>query len=216
MKVIGVAIAVVVLMSASACAMGLPGLKGHHQIGISVGMWNQTTNTRTEAGIGGVETTVGTSGGMGGVSYGYWLNEDFAFRLDVGGMLTDIETDAGIDGVESKTGSITRILIGAKKTWMTSGSSPRFRPFLSAMIGPFIGNQSESHVGLSVVSESRTETAVGGVLAGGSDIRIGSRFMASAAVGYNLMSDFNRSIGGSRNYSGPEFSFGLGVVLGRM
>ena len=216
MKSIGVAIAVVVLLSASACAMGLPALKGHHQIGISVGMWNQTTSTRTEAGIGGVETTVGTSGGMGGVSYAYWFNDDLALRVDVAGMLTDIETDAGVDGVESKTGSITRILIGAKKIWVMSDSSPRFRPFLSAMIGPFIGNQSETHAGLTVVSESRTETAVGGALAGGTDIRIGSRFMAIASVGYNLMSDFNHSIGGSRNYSGPEFSFGLGVVLGRM
>jgi hypothetical protein len=84
------------------------------------------------------------------------------------------------------------------------------------MIGPFIGSQNETRAGLSVVAESRTETAVGGVISAGSDIRIGSRFITSAAIGYNLMTDFDRAIGGSRNYSGPEFSFGFGLVLGRM
>ena len=216
MRSLGVAILAALLMSVSALAMGPPELRGHHQVGIHAGMWSQSTSTRTEVGIGGVETTVGSSGGMAGVSYGYWVHEGFAVRLDVGGMMTDIETDVGIGGVQTKTGSITRILVGGKKSWTSSAFGPRFRPFVSAMIGPFIGNQNETHAGLSVVAESRTETAVGGVISIGSDIRIGSRFMVPVKVGYNLMTDFENAIGGSRNYSGPEFSFGFGVVFGRM
>ncbi len=36
----------------------------------------------------------------------------------------------------------------------------------------------------------------------------------SLTVGYNLMSDFDEAVGGSRNDSGPEFSLGFGYVFG--
>ena len=216
MKTLIVAAVAVILMSANVLAMGPAPLAGHHHIGLHAGMWNQSTSTRTEVGIGGVSTSVGSNGGMGGITYGYWMSEGLALNVSVGGMATDIETDAGISGVTSKTGSVAMILIGAKQYFPAATYGTRLRPFVSLAIGPFIGTQQETRAGLNVVTESRTEGAVGGQLGLGTDIRIGSRFLTSAMIAYNLMTDFDRAIGGSRNYSGAQFSFGIGIILGRM
>ncbi|MCP4600285.1 MAG: hypothetical protein GY847_07095, partial [Proteobacteria bacterium] len=59
------------------------------------------------------------------------------------------------------------------------------------------------------------ETAFGGQLAAGLDFVTGRNFMMSAGFGWNLMSDFNEPIGGSKNYSGPEFSFGFSWLFGK-
>lgn len=37
--------------------------------------------------------------------------------------------------------------------------------------------------------------------------------MTGITLGYNLMTDFAEPIGGSRNYSGPEFGIALSLVL---
>jgi len=39
------------------------------------------------------------------------------------------------------------------------------------------------------------------------------KIFLGANLGYNLMSDFDRTIGGSDNYSGPEFSVGLSFLF---
>lgn len=48
----------------------------------------------------------------------------------------------------------------------------------------------------------------------GVDFVLGSHFMPGIALSYNLMSDFDKPIGGSKNYGGPEFSFGISYLFG--
>jgi hypothetical protein len=88
------------------------------------------------------------------------------------------------------------------------------RPYVKAAAGPYVGTQSSVSVGTSVTVEERVETVIGGQLGGGVDFILGRRVMLGVALGYNIISDFNEAIGGSVNYSGPEFAIGISLLMG--
>jgi outer membrane protein W len=178
-------------------------------------MWNQTTGVTSEVGVGGVTTSVDVSGFLGGVSYGHWLEEYLSITIYIGGMAADVSTSTGVSGVATETSVIASILMGVKVYFPKSTYTSSVRPYASAGVGPFTGSQSSTKVGMSVTVESRSETAFGGQLGAGVDFILGRHFMTGFAVRYNLMTDFNQPIGGSRNYSGPEFSFGFSYLFGK-
>jgi hypothetical protein len=105
---------------------GAQSLEKRHQIGLRIGIWNQTTDTRTETGLGSVTTSVGANGGMGSVFYGHWLQENLALDISVG-----------------------RILLGVKYYFLKSTYNSSVRPFAHASLGFFNGSQtrSEAEVG---------------------------------------------------------------------
>ncbi len=67
---------------------------------------------------------------------------------------------------------------------------------------------------MTVVTESRTEAAFGGEVEAGVSIVLDRKVLATVAAAYDLMTDFNQPIGGSRNYSGPQMTLGLSLLLG--
>ena len=206
------ALSVLIVLSGIA---GAQSLEKRHQIGLRIGIWNQTTDTRTETGLGSVTTSVGANGGMGSVFYGHWLQENLGLDISVGGMLADVESTAGITGVTSETAVIGRILLGVKYYFLKSTYNSSVRPFGHASLGLFNGSQTRSEVGLTLVTETRNETAFGGQLGGGVDFILSRHFMLGLVLGYNLQTDFKEPIGGSKNYSGPEFGLGLSLLLGK-
>lgn len=190
-------------------------LEKRHYLGIRIGMWSQVADTRTEIGAGLISTTVENSGYMGGVAYGHWLTEGLALNIHVGGVSADMEARVGLLGVSTETAYVGHILVGIKQYFPKSTFSSSVRPFARALIGPFIGSQTRTEVGLVVATESRSESALGGQAAVGLDFVLSRHFLAGMALGYNLMSDFGEPIGGSENYSGPEFSLGFGYLFGK-
>jgi outer membrane protein W len=189
-------------------------LEKRHQIGLRVGMWNQVADTRTVISADGVTTSVGSNGVAGTVTYNHWLEENVALDISIGGMAIDIESEVGTSGVTSKISSIGYILLGAKYYFPKSTYASSVRPFAMAGVGPFMGDQSETRVGLVVATEQRSEVAFGGKLALGIDFPVSRHFMAGVTAGYNFMTDFDEPIGGSDNYSGPEFLIGFGYLFG--
>jgi len=190
-------------------------LEKRHLIGLRLGMWNQVANVRTEVGVGGVSTSVGSDGFLGGVSYGHWLKEDLALNISVGGMMADVETRVGLLGVSHETAAVTHILVGLKQYFPKSTYGSSVRPFVKASLGPYIGSQTRTETGLVVSVESRSEPAFGGQAGVGVDFVVGRHFLTGISVGYNLMNDFDEPIGGSKNYSGPEFSLGFSYLFGK-
>ncbi len=209
--IIALAVFVFVLL-ASASAQSL---EKRHQVGVRLGMWNQTTGVRTEIGFDGVTTSVGADGPVGGVFYSHWLQENLAVDFSIGSMGIDIETSIDASGVTSETGFVSQILMGIKYYPLKSTYASSVRPFVKASVGPFIGSQNTVEVGSVVLTDSRTQMAAGGRLDVGADIILNRHFMLGAAFGYNLMTDFEEPIGGSKNYSGPELSFAFGYLFGR-
>ncbi|UCE24898.1 MAG: hypothetical protein JSU74_02270 [Candidatus Zixiibacteriota bacterium] len=214
MKMGKLAFVVLSMLLVLATGVNAQSLEKRHQIGLRFGMWSQVADTRTVVSTDGVTTSVGSSGAVGMVAYNYWLKENVALDISVGGMGVDIESEVGILGVTSKFSTIGHILMGAKYYFPSSTYGSSVRPFAMASVGPFIGDQAETRVGLVVATEERTEVAFGGKLAMGVDFPVSRHFMAGLTVGYNFMSDFDEPIGGSDNYSGPEFLIGVGYLFG--
>lgn len=214
---ISIALVCVIILSMSVSSVQAAeyhSLNNRHFIGITAGMWNQLTGTRTEIGVSGVTTEVGTGGAMGGVTYSHWFKENMSLHISLRGLATDVETRIGAGGVSVVNTHVASILFGLKYYFLQSTDGSALRPYAEVAIGPFIGSQSETSVGTVVAIESRDKVAAGGQLGGGLDIIISRHFLASVGVGLNLMSDFSRPVGGSKNYSGPEFSFSFGYLFG--
>ena len=85
-----------------------------------------------------------------------------------------------------------------------------FRPYITGSIGGLFG--SETAVGITNV-RSHTETAFGVSGGIGSDLILGSLIKLHIGISYNLFTDFNEEIGSRKNYSGAEFSVGLGFMF---
>ena len=208
-------IALTSLVFALVTSAGAISLEKRHQLGLRLGMWNQITDTRTEIGIGGVVTSVESSGMLGGIVYCHWLEENLALTFSIGGMALDISTNTGTSGVLTETSGVAVMLMGVKYYFVQSTLASPVRPYFKGSAGPFIGSQSSNEVGATIVNESRTEFAFGGQLGAGVDFITGRHFMMGFGVAYNLMTDFSDPIGGSSNYSGPEFCFEFNWLFGK-
>ncbi len=212
MKTIALTACLLLALAVSSSAISL---EKRHQLELRLGMWNQTTDVRTETGIGGVETSVKSSGFVGGIAYGHWLQENMALTFGINGMALDVSTNTGTVGVISETSAVASMLMGLKFYFPGSTLEGSVRPYVSAAAGPYIGSQSSTEVGTTVINKERTETVFGGQVGAGIDFVTSRHFMMSAGFAYNMMSDFDEAIGGSRNYSGPEFRFGFSWLFGR-
>jgi hypothetical protein len=204
--------AIVLALAVGANAVSL---EKRHQLSLKLGMWNQITNTRVEVGLDGVETSVESSGLLGGLAYGNWLQENLALTFCIEGMALEISTDAGVLGVVTETSAVSLMQLGLKYYFIKSTLVSTVRPYFKGSAGPMTGTQSSSRVGLTVVNEERTEYAFGGQIGCGVDFVTSRHFMMGIGMGYNLMSDFGEPIGGSRNYSGPEFGFEFSWLFGK-
>ena len=190
-------------------------LAQRHQLELRLGLWNQVGDVEATVGVGGVTTSVGSTGFLGAVAWGYWLQENLSIRASVGAMAAQVNTDIGITGLSTETASVAQLLFGMRYYFPASTYGSSIRPFAGAAVGAFIGSQVTSDVGFKTSATVGTEAAPAGELGAGVDFLIGQHVSISAALAYALQADFDRPIGGSRNYSGPQLSFGFGYVFGR-
>jgi len=202
------------MVMAFSASLTAQALEKRHQVGIRTGWWSQVTDTRTELNEDGVSVTVGQDGLWGGVFYEHWLQENLSLDISIGGMVPDISVSTGIPGVETETATVGHVLLGVKYYFPRSTYATSVRPYARASAGPIVGDQNTVEIGFTVSVEDRSEVALGGVLSGGVDFVLGEHFMLSAETGYNFMTDFGEPIGGSKNYSGPQFSIGFGYLFG--
>lgn len=200
------------ILSATVAAQAL---EKRHQVGIRAGWFNQVADVRTEISPDGVETSVGTDGVMGGVFYEHWLYEYLALDVTVEGMAPNVEVSVGTSGVTTETATIGQLLFGMKYYFPRSTYLNSVRPNVRAGLGVVVGSLSAVEVGLAMATEERSETALGGYLGAGVDFALSRHFMLAVDGGYNFMADFAESIGGSKNYSGLQFSIGLGCIFGK-
>lgn len=190
-------------------------LEKRSRVELKFGLWNLNSQSKSEIGANGVQTTATSDGPLGQLTYAYWVRENLAVTFSVGVLAGEYESSAGSGGVSTHVLSVLPILIGVRHYLPESALATSWKPYLAASIGSFIGAVSRSETGTQVITDSRTEAAYGGYLGGGLDIQLSRYFMVGANLGYNLMTDFSESLGGRKNYSGPEFGLGISFLFGR-
>jgi uncharacterized caspase-like protein len=184
---------------------------GRNRIALRVGMWHVPGATETiTAGIGAMSVS-------GGLQYTRYLRERLAMTFGVQGLEAGAGAAAGSQGAFTGVATVASIPIGVR--WNPFKSIPHddpVKPFVTASIGPVIGESLGSFAGRSgAFSGVLTQGTVGGNLGAGVDFHVARSFSIGVGGGYNWMADFPQPVGVRDNYSGPELGFSLGVLFGK-
>ena len=176
-----------------------------NSVDLRISFWN---NSRSDVSVGltGVSIDAGTGGISGRIMYNYYYNENFALYIGAGAM----ESKVKIRTLSNYTSTLVPIMMGLKYFFTGASGDGFLRPYLSGSTGILIGTESAVTV-LSIGSHS--ETAMGLYAGIGSDFILGSLIKLQADIGFNLFTDFQNNIGSRKNYSGPEFAVGIGIMF---
>ena len=176
-----------------------------HSVDLRISFWNNSQSA-VSVGFGGVSVDAGTGGISGRIMYNYYPNSMYSFNISAGVMNTEVK----VQNFSTYTSTVIPIMMGMKYFFVDSPENNTFRPYISGSIGGLFGTESATGI-LNIYSHN--ETAIGASAGIGSDIILGSLVKLQADISYNLFTDFSEEIGSRKNYSGPEFSFGIGFMF---
>ena len=188
-------------------------LEGRHAITIQLGVLNQVS-AESNVSADGVTSDTRVSGFSGSLSYSYWAGRDWSIEVSSGVIDAETMTSVSGDGVRSESAGVVPLLFGAAFHPARLGVGSSVRPYGSLAIGPYFGFATNSKAGTTLAEESVLESVLGFRVRSGVDTFIGERFRIGFAAGYHFVSDFDAPIGADRDYSGPEFALGFGILIG--
>jgi hypothetical protein len=176
-----------------------------HSVDLRISFWNNSQSA-VSVGFYGVSVETGTGGVSGEIMYNYYPNSIYSFNVSAGVMNTEVR----VHNFSTYTSTVIPIMMGMKYYFIDYSVDNPFRPYISGSIGGLFGSESATGI-LNVYTH--TETAIGASAGIGSDIILGSLIKLHADISYNLFTDFAEEIGSRKNYSGPEFSIGMGFMF---
>jgi hypothetical protein len=180
-------------------------LLSKHSIDLRVSFWNSSESS-VSVGFHGYSVETGSGGISGEIMYNFYPNSIYSFNASVGVKSTEVK----VENFSTYTSTVVPIMMGMRYYFMQYSTDNPFRPFAGVSIGGLIGTET----GVEILNVgTHTETAVGASAGMGSDIILGSLVKLQAEISYNLYTDFKEEIGGNKNYSGPEFSLGIGFMF---
>ncbi len=177
-------------------------LRGTHTVVVNAGFWSvasRATATPNESQAGGF---------VGSISHRYWLTDNWG----VGPFLSILDTGAKTLNVNSNTSQhllLTSILFGVDYAFVPATSNINVIFYISGSVGPYMSSTARENPGDEAVSV----TAFGARPQIGLDWYLNNWLVFEFTFGYHIISDFSKPVGKDKNYSGPEFSMGLGVAI---
>jgi hypothetical protein len=187
---------------------------GRHRLSFSPGYWGTPSRGPSSAVVRAGWDNNSFSSGM---LFTHYLDENLAVTAGFNVLEMGEGTVVTREGTFSGSSTLYAIPIGVR--WFPErmiSRSGTTRPFLAAALGPVIGEAVGSDViSGQVESGGHTETAALAYLGGGVDFHVSRSWALGLAAGYNLMTDFARSVAGHDNYSGFELRVAFGWVFGK-
>lgn len=187
--------------------------QGKHNIQLGMGLLSDY-GVENKASADGVVNTAGGDGFLGSISYNYWAREDLAFAVSVSVIGSEVNNSVSGSQVSSEASSVVPVLFGIKYQPQGMAISEGMRPYLFASVGPCVGSKTRSFTATGLKGETYSETALASHFGLGTNLMLSRLFVVSLSAGYYLAADFDRPIGGQKNYSSPEFSLSIGILLG--
>jgi hypothetical protein len=189
-------------------------LKGKHSIGVNLGIINQTSKVTID--IRKVSNRINFQGSL---SYNYWFTNELAIEANAGFLKTSLNSNIEYGGIEQKSAVIIPYYLGAKYYPSYLTVSGNIRPFALLLAGAVTGHRTQNvyiyypYDETIFVETSVSETIFsfkGGL---GADALINKSIKLGLTLDYLYMSDFHKSVGTRKNYSGINFTIGLGVLF---
>ncbi len=211
LSIAAAALSLVILGGSTAFGQGLT-LRNRSLIELNAGMWGGSSVSNT-IGASGVHTKADAGSFVGSFVYAYGIREDMAVTVSASVLAAKASADIGASGVSQQSSSVVPILLGIRYYVPSPEPGARVRPFLSLGVGTYIGSESSSSIGMTLVQNAHTENAFGGRLGAGIDFYVSNSFKFVANAGYNLMSDFSTPVTGRNNFNGGDFTLGAGLAF---
>lgn len=187
-------------------------LKDRSVLELNFGIWGGA-NVSNAIGISGIQSNANTSSFVGSILYAYGIQENTSVTLSAGVLAAGASANVGLLGVSQESGSVVPLLLGVRYYVPSPEVGAKVRPFVSLGVGTYLGFESSSSIGFTVVQESHSEAAFGGRIGAGIDFYLSNSFKLVANAGYNIMSDFSSPITGRMNFNGGDFSVGAGYAF---
>ncbi len=184
-------------------------LKGRSSLELNFGFWGGATASNSVT-VTGIRSEATSSGFTGSLLYSYWMRERLSLTLSAGFLAGEASSSVGSSGINQQASAVVPVLVGLKLYLPDPEPEDMVRPFLSAAAGSYIGSEATNS---ALSQQAHSESALGGRVAAGADFFLSRHFKIGANLSYNLMTDFKTSIGARKNYSGGDFSVGLGYVF---
>lgn len=190
-----------------------PTLRGKHRIEIGLGLLTELSTT-AEVFASDVTTSSDSDGLVGSLSYTHYAYDDVALGVCVG--VLDAQATTTVQGGRSHvvSAAVVPVLFGVKVQPSSLALGTVVRPYASVALGPYVGSVSDVRSGPDTLVEAFTETALGARFGLGVDFFVGRYFTWGVGGGYHVVSEFDRPIGSTMDYSGPELSLTVGIALG--
>jgi len=188
---------------------------GRNQIDLRLGVWQAANHGVATSGASIVSESVDNL--FGGIGYIRYIREDLAATFSFDAVSVEAGDGIGPNGIFSGFVGGLAMPIGVR--WNPLRGNLReqpFKPFITAAIGPVIGNASGSFVGGRTISSGVTsKVTVGGLVGGGLDIHLARSFSLGITAGYNWTANFSEPLWGHDNFNGPSAAFGIGWLWGK-
>ncbi len=188
-------------------------VEGRNRLEMRWGMWRTGSSDPSGGFVAGVDIR----NLFNGVQYTRFLREDLALTLAFQTVSAENGVTIGSEGVFAGTATIMASPVGLR--WNPLRGDHRrqsVKPYLAGGVGPVFGGSAGSFTGeLNRFAGSSLQATVGGHIGGGVDFHLARAFSIGVNSGYNWMVDFDRPVGSSTNYSGPEFGVSLGWLFGK-
>jgi hypothetical protein len=141
--------------------------------------------------------------------------KDLALAFSASGHAIDAATYTGFPGTGTEVTTISSLLVGVRWT-PTKNPRASVRPYLTGLVGPYIGSGSSTSTGLGGVRvQTNVQAAPGVYLGGGVDFRIGGHFMLGVGIGADLPANFSEELGGKKNYRAFQMNVSFGWAWGK-
>jgi hypothetical protein len=187
--------------------------RGKHNIQLGIGLLSDY-GVETEASAVNVASIAGGEGLLGSIAYSYWARDDLAIGISVSVIGSEVSNSVSGSKVSSEASSVVPVLFGIKYQPLGMAISEGVRPYLFTSVGPCIGSATRSFTTAGLKNETYSETALASHFGLGINCMLSRLFVAGLSAGYYLATDFDRPIGGQKNYSSPEFTLLIGILLG--
>jgi len=187
--------------------------QGKHNIQLGIGLLSNHS-VENEISTGSVLNSAGGSGFMVSIAYNYWAQDNLAFGVNVAVIGSEVSNSVSGSQVSSEASSVVPVLFGIKYQPSMMAVSKGVRPYIFASAGPCIGSATRSFTAAGLSNETYTKTVLASHFGLATDFVLSRLFVAGLSAGYYLATNFNRPIGGKKNYSSPEFTLSMEILLG--
>lgn len=200
---------ILVLLPSLAISQEKINLKGKWDLGLNIGLINNTSEVYIDA--GNVSTKINFQASISGM---YWFNNEIALHTNIGFMAASVNNSTTALGYGQKTAAILPFYFGIKLSPDALSVAKNIRPFVTAMIGGVTGTGTDNIINNFAVTTSTYTKSVFSVKGGiGADGLLSKLFRLGIMIDYLYMPDFDKAVGTRKNYSGLDLSLTFGVMM---